>query len=362
MNDGKKFKGPWVQRLGIIFLAIVLGVLLYWLLGFITRDIDSIRGPDRTKIESKYVNAELLESERSLKENLAAIKEDISNKQEEQRILRNSTDNLQTTINQLLSIQKLNIEKNLSLPEEQQKVLVDSQTRFLENQKDYQSLNKDIAGLTKQQHQVQKKLDSVKKEIQNQRNQGWVEYRELTRRHRWRLAALKLAVMIPIFLIAAWLFIRKRSGTYWSIVYAVFIAVFVRILLVLHQYFPRRYFKYIVLFVIIAIVLRLLVYLIQLVVSPKKEAVLKQYQEAYDKFLCPVCSKPIRIGPLRYSAGRSRKSAVSAGQGGEAMGQELYTCPSCGSQLYEKCDKCSGIRHSLLPFCEHCGNENPNWS
>ncbi|MHC4105255.1 MAG: double zinc ribbon domain-containing protein, partial [Planctomycetota bacterium] len=45
-----------------------------------------------------------------------------------------------------------------------------------------------------------------------------------------------------------------------------------------------------------------------------------------------------------------------------ASEQQLYTCPACGTELYEKCDKCSDIRHSLLPFCEHCGNEKANWS
>lgn len=362
MTNNKKFKGPWFQRLGIIFLAAVLGVLLYWLLGFITQDIESLPGPDRSKIDAKYVSADLLETEKTLKDNLAATKEDITNKQEEQRILKNSTDSLQNTINQLLSIQKLNIERNLSLPEPQQKVLVDSQTRFLENQKEFQSLNKGIAQLTKQQHQLDKQLASVSKEIQSQRSQAWTEFQKLMTRHNWKLGFLKLAVMIPIFLIAAWFFIKKRSGTYWPIVYVAFIAAFIRISLVVHEYFPPKYFKYIALFVIIVIVLILLLSLIRRIVSPKKDSILKQYQEAYDKAVCPICSKPIRIGPLRYAVGRKRKGLILAGQGGQATKQELYTCPSCGAQLYEKCDKCSDIRHSLLPFCEHCGNENPNWT
>jgi hypothetical protein len=117
-------------------------------------------------------------------------------------------------------------------------------------------------------------------------------------------------------LITAWLFTKKRTGTYWPIVYAAFIAAFVRISLVVHEYFPKKYFKYIALLVIIMIVLRLLVYLTKRLVSPKKDWILKQYQEAYDKNVCPICGKPVRIGPLRYAAvSKHRGLLLLAGQG-----------------------------------------------
>ena len=361
MSEKKKFKGPWIQQAFIVLLGVVLAVLLYWLLGFITKDIGSLRGPDFSKVQAKYVNAQLRENQKSLQEKLATLNKQIGNKRGRQNILEKGTRSLQTTINQLLSIQKLNIERNLTLPEQQQKVLVDSQTMFLDNQKEFQVLNKEIGELTKQQDQLKEELDAVSEQIQSQRNLARTEYNELMTKHRWKLAALKLAVMIPIFLITAWFFTKKRTGAFWPIVYAAFIAAFVRISLVVHEYFPRKYFKYIALAVIIAIVLRLLVYVIKRIVSPKKDWILKQYQEAYDKNVCPICGKPIRTGPLRYAVGDKRKGLfLLVGQGTEAAKQQPYTCPSCGTELYGKCDKCSNIRHSLLPFCEHCGNEKPD--
>jgi len=357
MSENKKLKGTWLQQFFIIVLGLILGVLLFWLLGFITKDIGTLPEPELSKVRAKYVDAKLVEKQKSLNETLTGMKENIRNWQEQQDILKDSTDNLQNTINQLLSIQKQSLEKGLTLSEESQQVLAESQTSFLNNQKQYQALNKEIAELTSELRNVEKLLVSVSTKIGNQQNLARREYNGLMAKHRWKVAALKLAVMVPIFLIAAWFFIKKRSGAYWPIVYAAFIAVFIRISLVVHEYFPRKYFKYIALLVIIGIVLKLLVYLIKRIISPKKDLLIKQYQEAYDKCLCPICGKPIRIGPLRYAAGSRRRAMVLAGQGTEALKQELYTCPSCGSQLYEKCDKCSGIRHSLLPFCEHCGVE-----
>lgn len=360
MAENKKFKGTWVQRFFIIVLSLTLGVLLFWLLGFITKDIGSLRGPDRYKVEQKHVDAALAEKQKSLKENLDGIRQNIRNKQEQQRILKDSTDSLQNTINQLLSIQKQNIERNRDLSAQQQQTLAENQAMFLENQKQYQALNEEIGELTLRKRQLENDLISVSKKLEGQRIEGRREYNRLMIKHRWKIAALKLAVMIPIFLISAWFFTKKRSGTFSPIVYAAFIAVFLRISLVVHEYFPRKYFKYIALLVIIGIVLKLLVYLIKRIISPRKDLVVKQYQEAYDKSLCPICGKPIRIGPLRYAVGGKRKCLVLAGQGGQIGKQQIYTCPSCGTNLYDKCDKCSDIRHSLLPFCEHCGIEKEN--
>jgi predicted RNA-binding Zn-ribbon protein involved in translation (DUF1610 family) len=357
----KLFKGPWLQRLAIIFLSIVLAVLLFWLLGFLTKDIGSLPGPDFSAVMAKYVEPDLVQERKSLEENLRDIRENIRNKQERQGILKDSTSSLQNTINQLLSIQKQNIERNLALSPEQQQTLTDSQSLFLENQKQYQLLSTEIAALTGDQRRLEKELASVLEQINTRSNSGRTEYEKLMSSHRWKIAALKLSVMLPIFLVTAWFFMKKRSATYGPIVCAAFIAIFIRISLVVHEYFPRKYFKYIALLVVIGIVIKLLAYLVKRVVFPKKNSILKQYQEAYDKGDCPICAKPIRIAQLHYTVTAKRKVLVLAGQGGGEYKQEPYTCPSCGTRLYEKCDKCSNIRHNLLPFCRHCGAENPGW-
>jgi len=362
MTENKKVKGPWIQHLGIIFLSLILSVLLFLLLGFLTKDIDSLRGPYFSKVQADYVDAELVRKQKSLKESLDVIRKNIKNKLEQQGILKDSTNSLQNTINQLLSIQKQNIERNLTLSGEQQQTLTESQTLFLGNQKQYLALNKEISDLTTRQYQLERELASISGQINEQRSSAQYEYDGLMKIHRLKVAALKLAVIVPIFLISAWFFTKKRSGMFGPIIYATFIAVFIRISLVVYEYFPRRYFKYIALLVIIAVVLRLLLYLLKRIAAPKKDWILKHHQEAYDKGICPICSKPIRIGPLRYAIGHKRRGLVLAGQGGQACKQELYTCPSCGTELYEKCDKCGDIRHSLLPFCEHCGNEKTHGS
>ncbi|MFC1781504.1 hypothetical protein ACFLZ8_04520 [Planctomycetota bacterium] len=361
MSENKILKGTWWQRFFIIVLGLILGVLLFWLLGFLTEDIGSLPGPDFSQVRARFVDTTLEEKEKSLEEILADVKVNIKNKREQQDIINNSTENLQNTINQLLSIEKQNIEQNLTLSSEQLQILTQSQAMFIKNQEQYQVLNTEIFDLSEQQRQLDKDLTLFSGQIETQLNSAQYENNQLQRKHRLKMAVLKLAVVIPLFLISAWFFIRKRSGVFGPIVYAVFIAALIRISLIVHEYFPRKYFKYIALLVVLGIILKLLICLLKTVVSPKESRILKQHQEAYDKSNCPSCNKPIRIGPLRYAVSRKQVGLFLAEQGGQIHKQEVYNCPSCGTQLYEKCDKCSDIRHSLLPFCEHCGNEKANW-
>jgi predicted RNA-binding Zn-ribbon protein involved in translation (DUF1610 family) len=87
---------------------------------------------------------------------------------------------------------------------------------------------------------------------------------------------------------------------------------------------------------------------------------IKQHREAYEHFACPVCAYPIRRGPLKYLywTRRSLKKLKVPLENGAGT-DEPYACPSCGTQLFEKCESCSGIRHSLLPTCSNCGAQKP---
>jgi hypothetical protein len=115
--------------------------------------------------------------------------------------------------------------------------------------------------------------------------------------------------------------------------------------------------QYILIAIAIALVVQVLLYLLRMVVSPKKEFLLKQFREAYERFVCPVCEYPIRRGPLRYAfwTKRTIRKLILPEPSGHATNDDPYTCPACGVMLYEKCPVCGGVRHSLLAYCEKCG-------
>ncbi|HPB32935.1 MAG TPA: hypothetical protein PLB62_15915, partial [Candidatus Sumerlaeota bacterium] len=170
-----------------------------------------------------------------------------------------------------------------------------------------------------------------------------------------KLAAIQLVILIPLLALAAYLLIRRRGSLYFPLYLALGAASLFRVALVIHEYFPARLFRYILILALLAAVARILVHLIRSAAFPQKDRLLQQYREAYERFLCPVCQFPIRTGPRRFLfwTRRTVHKVLPASAG--PLQDEVYTCPACGTLLYEKCSACGKIRHALLPHCEHCG-------
>jgi predicted RNA-binding Zn-ribbon protein involved in translation (DUF1610 family)/chaperonin cofactor prefoldin len=352
----RKAKGSWGVRFFIVVLGIVLGFLFYWLLDFVEGDIGRIQGPDRHSVRRQYISEELDTQKDDLQKGVRSLKRKIDTLNEQKRNLASSTSSLQNTINQLLSIQKESLAKNVEFSEKSIQTLRDSQSVFLENQNKDLELNQQIGTLIQQRQEKESALAEVTEQIKTLEKDVYTDYSKLLKKHRLKVAVLKLSFLIPVFLVVSFFFMKFRGGAYWPLVWSAFVASFIKIALVAHEYFPTNYFKYIALLVVLGIVLRILIYLIKMIVAPKKNLLIKQYQQFYDKHLCPVCTKPIKAGPLRY-AGWKKKTMVVAPQGTEIDKQQVYNCPSCGTNLYNKCDSCGNIRHTLLPYCEHCGAE-----
>ncbi|MEN6307183.1 MAG: hypothetical protein ABFD91_05445, partial [Anaerohalosphaeraceae bacterium] len=347
METKRKTRGSWGIRLFIILLSTVFGVLFFWLLNFITKDIGTMEGPWYDAVRTRYVDSATDDKRKALQKEQQDIGRMIQIQREQQNLLRDSTSSLQNTMEQLLSLQKESLQKNVEFSEQSRQTLRESQVAFLENQKIYEQYNQKIAELTSQQRIVEDDLGVLNEKIKLKEQDAQFEFQQLVQQHKWKIAAIQLGILVPIFLAISWLFMKYRTSTYWAMVWAAFIAVFIKLLLVVNDVFPKQYFKYIVLLVVLAIVIRILIYLIRMIVSPKKELLIRQYQQDYDKHICPICSKPIRIGLLRYACGLRKKTTLVLGQDKDALSQQVYTCPSCGTSLYDKCDSCGQIRHTL---------------
>jgi len=357
MRERQKPKGPWISRLAVRFLAVILAILLFWFLGFLVDDIKSIRGPRYDEVEKRYVEQSLVERKETLDGQITDLERGISNRTEEQRIVSDSSKNLQLTINQILDLQKLSIQKNLSLSEAEQSNMTASLSYFLESQKKYQELNASISELTGQKRVLEDERRVIEGQISQQRKLAQAEFDKLRSKHRLKLAFLQLLILVPILLIAVFLIIKKRSSIYFPFFLAFGGAVLVKVGFVIHEYFPTRYFKYILIIALLLAVGRLLIHLIRMVAFPKAQWRVKQYREAYERFLCPICEYPIRIGPRRFLYWTRRTVNKVIPQEKHIGEEEAYICPSCGTALFEKCSSCQGIKHSLLPHCQHCGVE-----
>lgn len=112
-----KTRGTRGIRFLIHLFTASLGMLIFWLLGFLIRDIESIQGPNYAQIEYTHVDQSIMKKREHLETQIVETERLITGKREEQRLAGDSSRNLQQTINQLLDLQKLSIEKAITLSE-----------------------------------------------------------------------------------------------------------------------------------------------------------------------------------------------------------------------------------------------------
>lgn len=358
MHTKQKPKGPWINRFATRLFSVVLAVLIFWFLGFLVQDIKSIKGPQYDAIAKRHVDQSLVKRSGTLERQIADLDRKIGNRKEEQRIVGDSSQNLQRTINQLIELQKLSIQKDITLSESEQKNLAVSLNHFLESQKEYQELNTNISQLMAEKRGMEDKKRDVDHRLDQQRKPAREEYNRLNKRHRLKLAGLQLVIMLPLLVAGAILIIKKRVSIYYPLFLAFGGATLVKVTLVMHEYFPKRYFKYIVIIVLLLAVARLLIHFIKVVAFPKARWLTKQYREAYERFLCPICEYPIRTGPRKFLFWTRRTvSKIALPKASPNDESESYACPACGTVLFEECSECQNSRHSLLPHCQHCNAE-----
>jgi len=357
-KSSQRYRGPWTHRLLVGVFSLLFGLLLYWLLGFVLKDIATWPGPKYSEFEKQMIDASLTGEEASLKDQISDTRRSISENEQRQKVLRDSTSNSEKTMNQLLELQKLTLQKGMTPSETEQAALGESEQLFLTNQRRYQDINETIASRSETLRDLEARQRESQRRLADARQPIREAFDKLEARYRWKLAALQMVFLLPLLAVGAWLFLKKRGGVYSPLSYGFSIALLVQFTMVLHQHFPSRYFKYVLVGVAVVVVARVLIYLLRMVAFPKRDWLIKQHREAYEHFMCPVCAYPIRRGPLRflYWTRRSLKKLKLPADGG--VGPEAsYTCPSCGTSLFEKCDSCSSIRHALLPNCSQCGAE-----
>lgn len=347
----------WSSRCLIWFFGALLTALFYWLLGFVLGDIGSIQGPDYKAIETSRIDSALVDRSQDLTRQIDESKRRISTEKSKQDTLRDSTDSSQKTLNQLLELQRLNLQQGTTPNEKERAALVESEQLFLDNQKEYQRLNQEITQLEEEVRRLDLDKRAIELTLTEQRVPVRDEYAKQLENHNLWIAMCKLSVLLPLLIFAAILYLKFRTGPYWALIYAFGIAVIIKVGFVMHEYFPARYFKYVLIVALLLATLRILVYLLRAVAYPQHEWLLRKYREAYEAFLCPICDHPIRRGPLKYMSWTKRSIRKVSAPLSIQVEEEAYTCPACSTVLYSACEKCGSIRHALLPACTKCGAE-----
>ena len=175
---------------------------------------------------------------------------------------------------------------------------------------------------------------------------------EATRHYELQVFGLRLALTLPILLIAIWLFIRYRKVRYWPFVYGFGLFALSAFFIELVPYLPN-FGGYVRVLVGIALTVFAGLYMLKAFqrYAERKQLELQQdqgerartigYEKAVrslEKKRCPSCDKQWNLG-----------------------GDDSTFCVHCGLRLFNLCG-CGGRNFFFFPHCHQCGAAQGNAS
>ena len=161
-----------------------------------------------------------------------------------------------------------------------------------------------------------------------------------------RVFLLRLAVTLPLLVVAGWLFAKQRKSTWWPFVWGfIFFALFA-FFVELVPYLPDYggYVRYIVGIVVTVLLGRYAILALNRYLEKQKlqEAlpeVQRREELSYDvalerlaKNVCPGCERPVDL-----------------------KNTEIDFCPHCGIGLFDHCGHCRTRKSAFSRFCHACG-------
>jgi hypothetical protein len=161
-----------------------------------------------------------------------------------------------------------------------------------------------------------------------------------------RVFLYRLALTLPLLVLAGWLFARKRQSQYWPFVWGfIFFALFA-FFFELVPYLPSYggYVRYAVGIALTVLVGRYAIVSLQRYLARQRQAealpdVQRRQTLRYDaalarlgKGVCPGCERPVDL----------KDSSVDF-------------CPHCGIGLFDRCACCTSRKNAFARFCFSCG-------
>ena len=350
----QKSSAPFPLRAAISFLSVLLALFFIWLLSFVLNDIGDLPGPDYSAIQKRHIPEAKQAEANQLDEQFKEIEKQIKRQQEIQDTLQHSMNNAETALTKIADLQRLSLEGGGEPSEVDRQAMENARTRFYNAQDKFESANETITTLNSDRHQLNQSIEANRKELQEFKNKAETEYNTAFRSHQLKIAALKLAVVVPLLFFSAWLVRRKRGSIYRPFHWAALCSTFWMTWLVMWDHFPRDFFKYIAILAAILILGAFLTWAIRSASRPRKATVVRRYREAYQKHRCPVCDFPILRGAFQQAVW-TKQGPKLAGEPVSQPPSARYTCPSCGEGLFDACNECGEVTQSLLPFCSGCG-------
>ena len=187
---------------------------------------------------------------------------------------------------------------------------------------------------------------AAQRQLSRMESSAYVKLGVERRKVELRVFLYRLALTLPLLVVAGWLFVKKRKGTYWPFVWGfIFFALFA-FFVELVPYLPSYggYVRYVVGIAITVLVGRYAILALNRYLERQKQAESMPDQErrkelGYDvalarlaKNVCPGCERLVDL-----------------------KNEKIDFCPHCGIGLFDRCGHCSTRKSAFARFCHACG-------
>ncbi len=340
MSKGLRLTEKWMQR-GLWLVAFILAGFLIGLGG---RLVENMRDAEAVPTMEQFIDPgkgpAIKEAARLAEKHHLEAGEAREQAEQKHRVARSNSRAAEETFNNWLST------RHATARPDQDPELI-RRTRELDQLK-----ADERAALAAVQAQDQALLDAS--QARDRAARAWAELERPARaaaEHAARMVELRvfllrLALTLPLLLVAGWLFAKKRSSPYWPFVWGfIFFALFA-FFVELVPYLPSYggYVRYIVGIVLTVLVGRYAIISLQRYLARQKEAealpdVQRRTTLRYDvaqarlaKSVCPGCERSVDL-----------KDA------------SVDFCPHCGIGLFDRCLACTARKSAFARFCFSCG-------
>ena len=189
-------------------------------------------------------------------------------------------------------------------------------------------------------------VSNAEVEMSELRDAAMPQYQAAMRASELRVFLFRLAITLPLLVIAGWLFAKKRQSTWWPFVWGfIFFALFA-FFVELVPYLPDYggYVRYIVGIVVTVLLGRYAIIALNRYLEKQKQReampeVQRREELSYDvalerlsKGVCPGCERPVDL-----------------------KNTEIDFCPHCGIGLFDHCGHCDTRKSAFSRYCHACG-------
>lgn len=343
--------------IGIFVLALFLTLLLVTIGESALQDFEQIPPrPGLEEYEKKFQDKALESEKETAAKVVSRAQARVTQIASQQQLSEDQYLTAKDIVDTLLQVKNARAAAGEKLTPPENKELAAAQGRYLSAKKQYQVLLHVRREAQKTVEQAQDAQSRIEKQVTDKMQQAHQEYDAAMLHYRLLVTLLRILFVVPVVLIALYLYARKRESRYAALVWAYLLAAAYIFMRAAYEYIPTFHWYGIRLFGV-AILVILIVMTVRYFHRTSDERLLAEIKAHLLKKLCPNCKYPFIDSQSRYLVnGLGRLRGMKIGGPVEVVEPTRGSvfCRSCGLSIVDQCGGCREFKYALLPYCPRC--------